>query len=45
MELRIQFDEIDQGYNGQGAGDGFIDFTEIENHLLRKNKMAPEEAK
>ena len=26
MELRIQFDEIDQGYNGQGAGDGFIDF-------------------
>ena len=45
MELRIQFDEIDVGYNGQGVGDGFIDFQEIENHLIRKNEMEPDEAK
>lgn len=45
MELRIEFDEIDQGYNGQGAGDGVIDFNEIENHLRKRNGMAPDEAR
>lgn len=45
MELRIEFDEIDQGYNGQGAGDGVIDFQEIENHLRKRNGMAPDEAR
>lgn len=45
MELRIEFDEIDQGYGGQGQGDGFIEFQEIENHLIRKNRMQPEEAR
>lgn len=45
MELRIEFDEIDQGYGGQGAGDGYIDFNEIESHLRKRNGMAPDEAR
>ena len=45
FEFMIEFDEIDQGYNGQGGGDGFIEFQEIENHLIKKNRMQPEEAR
>ena len=44
MELRLEFDQIDVGYNGQGGGDGFIDFQEIVNHLIKQNQMQPDEA-